>query len=542
MSAPRIVKQIEKMQEEYPEAYRYLYGDNGPVTPIMLRREILERTADKVLLIMKKMFNKSDVSNDGVSKIFYLLYPDDFIYDGENKIWYAFTQSGIYKLETDELLQAKKNWRDEGSIFQESIGHAMNRLKYWIESEYQDEMKKKKLTEFNRFSKRFYQNIENFNFIESTIKTLKSDYTIPKLREKLNPINGLIGFENGVFDLKKRCLRKGKHEDFVATTTGYDYEPADSKIKAKLKKVIADILPDKEVRKYILQTLAQRLIGGNKKEEYHIWIGEGRNGKSIMMNLMEHTLGGYFGNIGIDFFTETKYVNNTAASPELAQCQYSRIVTVNEPGEKVVLKTAMLKTLSGGDPVNARFLHKNHVKFTPIFVLFFLTNKKPLIDGSDKATKKRIIYVKFTSSFVENPDPSMPNEKKLDEKLKDKIKKFSYRNAFFEILLDNLVDSDDIVVPESIMKETKAFLDENDIIKQFVDKCCVITNDATDFIPAGEFRKRLLTFSEADLKQSEIAEKLERFGVKYYAKNGKNVYSGIKLFIEEIDNIADDEI
>ena len=55
-----------------------------------------------------------------------------------------------------------------------------------------------------------------------------------------------------------------------------------------------------------------------------------------------------------------------------------------------------MKQITGGDPIAARFLHKEFFEFVPVLKLWLSTNHRPVISGTDHAIWRRILLVPFT--------------------------------------------------------------------------------------------------------------------------------------------------
>jgi putative DNA primase/helicase len=72
------------------------------------------------------------------------------------------------------------------------------------------------------------------------------------------------------------------------------------------------------------------------------------------------------------------------------------------------LAEAVVKELTGGDAVTARFLYGEYFTFTPQFKLWLGTNHKPVIRGTDRAIWRRIRLVPFTVTIPpEEQDPEL---------------------------------------------------------------------------------------------------------------------------------------
>ena len=86
-------------------------------------------------------------------------------------------------------------------------------------------------------------------------KSLLSDDTLMDVMDE----NELIGFDNGVFDLRTMEFRKGKPEDYVSITVGYDYPEPGSVSKQDIDdvyNVFRSPFDSDEMAEYILKTIA----------------------------------------------------------------------------------------------------------------------------------------------------------------------------------------------------------------------------------------------------------------------------------------------
>jgi putative DNA primase/helicase len=471
-------------------------------------------------------FIQKKILNDQIMcDMFYSLYPNNFIYDSDNKQWYSINKYGIYRHENNELMTARKLIASE---FSEKIERC---FLYYIKIT-TDNDKKEKLIKFFQKTTHYLGTIK---LIANMIEMMKKCYAKTKIHDKFDNVNPyVIGFENGVYDLKNRCLRNAKPEELVTKTTGYEYKEGKQDIIEEINELVGNIFLDKELKKYVLQTIALRMIGLNSLEEYYIWIGSGRNGKGLLMKFIDLTFGEYFGTIDIDFFTESHHgVSAGKATPELARNKSSRIVAINEIGDDVKLRTDKLKQISGGDKIDCRMLYGNTFSYIPQYALFFLTNKKPRIDGSDEATAKRIRYIQFKTVFCE--DPQEEYERKIDTTIKEKIKDDKYKQAFFQILLKyyfKFVDKyqQKMVIPQSVKNETEEYLNENNPVKEFLKERCEITQNQNDVISSSELYEEFKkSFPESGITTNSFKPLVLKNKSITFKRTRKSLFCGLKF-------------
>jgi len=112
-----------------------------------------------------------------------------------------------------------------------------------------------------------------------------------KFEEKLNSNLYLIGFDNGVFDLKNKCFRNGTPDDYVSLSTQYDYEAFtdDSPIIIEIKDFFEKVQPKQEMRDFVLTSLASCLDGCIRDQFIYVWTGTGCHVKNTLIRMFDGT-------------------------------------------------------------------------------------------------------------------------------------------------------------------------------------------------------------------------------------------------------------
>ena len=117
----------------------------------------------------------------------------------------------------------------------------------------------------NKLLKTLRTHTSNSNKINDIIKHILTK--TKEIEKDFNADPFLIGFNNGVYDLKNDEFRDYTFDDYITLTTKYDYVPVNYEnpdnvaIKKQLTKIIEDIHPDEEHRLLYLQVLASGLDG-----------------------------------------------------------------------------------------------------------------------------------------------------------------------------------------------------------------------------------------------------------------------------------------
>ena len=100
-----------------------------------------------------------------------------------------------------------------------------------------------------------------------------------------------------------------------------------------------------------------------------------------------------------------------SATPELAVLKGARAVMTTEIDEGSFLSEALIKQMTGNDPISARANYGAPFEFLPWFKLFIAGNHKPVIRGGDEGIWRRIDMIPFEVTIApENRDPDLANK------------------------------------------------------------------------------------------------------------------------------------
>lgn len=325
--------------------------------------------------------------------------------------------------------------------------------------------------------------LKTTSFKNSIMKDCAKKFYDPTFEGILDSNPDLIGFNNGIFDLKLMKFRPGNPSDLVSMTTGYDYKEYNMTHKHVLgiKDFFSKIMVDKEMQEYILTLLASYLEGYIRGETFIIWTGCGSNGKSKTVELFQMALGDYSTVLPVSVLTQKKG-SASAPNSEIAQLRGIRFAALQEPEKNDEIQIGSMKEMTGGDYLYARKLFGHPFKFKPQFKLLLTCNDLPHIDGNDNGTWRRIRVTPFESEFTDTP--TLPHQFPRDRELMDKLKKWN--KAFMWLLLHEYFpkyknDEFKISEPAKVTEHTKNYKKQSDIFLDFVESNLKKTNKKSDF-------------------------------------------------------------
>ena len=127
---------------------------------------------------------------------------------------------------------------------------------------------------------------------------------------------------------------------------------------------------------------ARFILSGIRLEKFILANGCGRNGKGLINELFQETLGtDYFYKLPVDVL-QSKVDLSKGANPQVANMDNARFILSSEPEENDKLRINMIKDLTGGKEVNARLLFKNKCRVRMVQVLALEFNEKPKLSGT----------------------------------------------------------------------------------------------------------------------------------------------------------------
>jgi putative DNA primase/helicase len=207
---------------------------------------------------------------------------------------------------------------------------------------------------------------------------------------------------------------------------------------------------------------------------------------------------------------------------DIARLFGARMVTAMEGEEKQKLAQSLVKQLTGGDVMTARFLRKEFFEFTPQLKLWMATNHKPKLSGDDPAIWRRVHMIPFNVVI-----PKDEQDQELPNKLRDEM------SGILNWAIKGAIEwnKNGLQPPEEVLAATRGYQSEMDTFSRFckdaiVDKPDVNTTKAELYHAYCDWRH---DEGGDELGKAEVAAKMKRLGYNEGRSKSERYWKDIEL-------------
>lgn len=400
----------------------------------------------------KTKYQEFDLTDTGNGQRFAYYYKDDIRYSKNRKKWFFWDG---------------KVWReDTTNEIRRLADDCIEKMKKQAFS-YDDEDKKEMLL---KWAMRTASNKQKTNMIAET-EHLR-DIAIDVDYFDIQP--DLINVENGIINLRNGELISHSSE-YRMSKIGFSEYKISNETPHRWMQFLDEITDgDKDLQHYLQKAVGYSLTASTREQCLFICYGNGCNGKSTFMDVITTLMGTYALNMQSESIMVRKHTS--AVNTDIARLNGSRFVTVAEPQEGMKLNESLVKQLTGGDKITARFLFGEEFEFKPQFKMWISTNHKPIISGTDNGIWRRIVLVPFTVKI--------PKEK-IDRNLAYKLRK--EMPLIMKWAVDGCImwQKEGLEKPQCIQQASDEYREEMDVLSKFVADC-VEEGTSQDRIKANE--------------------------------------------------------
>ncbi len=368
---------------------------------------------------------------------------------------------------------------------------------------------------------------ESHRAITAMINLAKADESVAVLPEDLDSDPWLLTVNNGTLDLRAGKLRSHDPRDLITKLAPVAYDP-----EAKCSRWFEFLYMIMNQRSSLVAFL-QRAFGScltgitSDKAMFILYGAGGDNGKSTMIEVFQSVLGDY----AMRTPTETFLRRKEGSIPnDIARLRGARLVWASENERGSRLSEALIKEMTGGDRMSARFMRGEFFEFSPEFKPWMATNHKPQIRG-DQAIWRRLKLVPF--------EVSIPVEVQ-----KPRHEVMAMFRAEFPGILAWAVQGclewqrEGLGVPDEVIAATKEYEAEQDTLAMFLsDRCvCVPNARAPSNALYKAYRQWAEEHGEGPMSHKLFASCLSERGFKKTRQNTGVLYMGVGLLAEGVSD------
>lgn len=314
---------------------------------------------------------------------------------------------------------------------------------------------------------------ESLSGIRSMIELAADEPGVPVTPDELDADPWLFNASNGTVDLRTGERRPHGPEQLITKVSPARYLP-EAECPTWLAFLDRVLDHDDELIEFVRRALGYTLTGHTSEQVLFLLHGGGANGKTTLLETVRHIAGDYASQVPADTLMATRM--GGGIPNDLARLPGARFVSAVETDEGRRLAEGLVKRITGGDTMTARFLHAEWFDFRPQFALWLAANHLPAIQGTDDAIWRRIRLIPFNVQI-----PEAERDPHLDAKLKAEA------DGILTWAIDGAIEwaRNGLTQPDAVLHASRSYRAEQDTLGEFLEECCVI--DANAWVPVGEF-------------------------------------------------------
>lgn len=303
------------------------------------------------------------------------------------------------------------------------------------------------------------------------LELAKSLPGVPVRREELDAAPWSLNCANGTIDLRCGELRPHQAGDLLTRITPVSYDPAAWRPDAPSvwNSFLATVTGGDASLAAFLQRAAGYSLTGDTSEEVLFFVhGPAASGKSTFIDAVRAALGEYAATADFETFLARGVVGGVRN--DIARLSGARFVASVEVDQGKRLAEGLLKTITGGDTVTARFLYQEAFEFAPQFKLWLVANDAPHVRDSDDAIWRRILRLPFEQVIPAGQrDPRVKATLRTDARAE--VLAWAVQGCL-------AWQREGLRVPDVVTQATAAYRAEQDPLRDFLAECCVLAPHA----------------------------------------------------------------
>lgn len=295
-----------------------------------------------------------------------------------------------------------------------------------------------------------------------------------------------------------------------------------------------DPIPDQaEMLRHMDELMGYMIQPDRFIKTFYIWMGEGDNGKSVLVKLIQNLIGhdaGYMGRL--DRMEDDKL--------RLAELHQKLFAIDDDAGRDCLFPDGFAKKASEQKTVTAQYKHKDHFNYVLQVVLLFMSNHWISVRDLSRGLQTRAQVVKFPRTFLrpdeagqDNPDIQRPDlwKKVFEEEMPGVLNRLI--PGFYRLKERGSFDP-----PASCKYAKEEWLQNANTVARFVEEGC--EKDAVGLVDLRELRDAYVAWCDEEgiqpryvVTKNNIRKHLLDLGFEISVRNGYPHIIGLKITFEK---------
>lgn len=246
--------------------------------------------------------------------------------------------------------------------------------------------------------------------VDSVYRLLKAEL----IRRELFDMNKeLLNFPNGMFNVETKQMLPHSRDYFSSIQMAYPYD--EKATCPHWNSFIEDITAGDQNRHNLLQEMfGYCLTKDVRYQKCFCLIGNGANGKSVLLTILEAMVGE----------ANTSHIEIAFLQSDFQRIKlFNSLVNIcNDMKTDVSGTESFFKAIVAGDPINGCYKGENFVDFRPFCKMVFSANRMLTAKEVDYSFLRRFCFVEFPIKFVDEPTGAANEMKKDPTVVQDLLK------------------------------------------------------------------------------------------------------------------------
>ncbi|EMS79182.1 phage/plasmid primase, P4 family [Desulfotignum phosphitoxidans DSM 13687] len=406
----------------------------------------------------------------GDAELYKALYRDDFVFNKSMDRWMQWT--GHYWI-VDKMDNAMASVEGVAMVYQDEARRLAGEIREMQNNEDETKHLEARRDQLNKRVSALRSSRRRKNclmFAHTSADPLAIDGT------EIDQKPWLLPCANGVLNLKTGELEPGRQQDYLLKASPLVWPEEGINAPSELWEKSLHEIFDGNVHlvDFWRRLCGYSLVGEVYQSVFVVMTGQGRNGKTMIMDMLTKVLGPMAGTIRPEMLLDNfNPSSSSGASADIMTLRGLRMAFASETDEGRKISPSRVKWLTGRDPIRGRNPYdKYEVEWTPSHTLILLTNHKPHAPADDFAFWERMKVIPFTLSFVDRP-PTSENERRADPMLYKKLEK--ELPGIFAWMVRGCLEWQQVGLdPPSIVKAAvDEYQKDEDSVGDFIEECCI---------------------------------------------------------------------